>query len=406
MSHANLTNPRNYPFIQIPLPILQCRPKQLSDFQKIIYGVFYTAQQTRWKLSMRGVADQVRAALHDPDGDLTPVQRDELRKDRDNVRRSMRRAMDDMEEKHFLQRTRRRKRSGTQVIDVELFVPESIHATAERHLLGSVELEEDDDEAGGASSPNRGGFKSGLGGTPGPSPLDHNKISSKIPTAPPLRSKGGDAPLPDAKGGEEEELTPNPDGGSRTVAESTSPPRVAKPKAGDVRSKPRVKKQAPSGKECRRTPSQRWEFTRWRDLPPKEWRASDLVGYWVCRFLEVRGEEDGQLFSVDVHGMAPLLRNVKRFTDNFHDGDFIPVKGVVDKILERAEDLGMPCSLRFFLTPSSEGNVQRLYQKQPKRKRELTQHEKNNIGGTDREYWDKRAAEECRRYQAANGGRK
>ena len=402
MTHdtAHLTNPHNYFHIQIPNPIAQCR--ELSDFQKVIYGTLNSARMSKWKHSMSTLADAVRAPIYDSTEQLTTEQLEDLHADRDNVRRSMRRAMDGMEEGGFIKRHRRRNKNGTQVVDVELFIPESIHASAKKHLFGAAEVEENDAQKGGTSSPSHGGdFKSGTGGTSSPSPLDQSKISSKINTAPQSRS------IVTPRGEEgEEEITTNLDGGSQTaaqLAENRITPRVAKPGGGtntpsrggaSGRTNPRVKVLAkpPSGKECLRTPSKRWELTRWRDLPAKEWRAQDVIGYWVCQFLEVCGHEDGQFFNPDVHAMAKDLRNVKRFVEIFHDGAFISVKGVVDKILERAEDLGMPCSLRFFMTPSNEGNVRRLDEKRPQRKREKTLREKNDEGGSDRAYWDSRPA--------------
>lgn len=203
----------------------------------------------------------------------------------------------------------------------------------------------------------------------------------------------------------------NPDSGSRAAEEQLSrekAERAARKAERAARGNgrlPRVKVPA-SGEEFRETPSKRPEWNLWRDRDAAAWGKRDLVGYWVCRFAEVRGEEDREFFAASLSsGYAPAaMKLVSQFV-SLNLGGGVKYREAVERVLAGAEAAGKPVSLRYFF--GRPGNPETLASlDRPRGGRAPSPVEVNDAWGEDREHWDRKAAEiqEKRRRKAEKLG--
>jgi len=234
--------------------------------------------------------------------------------------------------------------------------------------------------------------------------------SSKSPLEEParrLQRDGSGEPSPEDLPDEEV----NPDSGSRAAEEQLSrekAERAARKAERAARGNgrlPRVKVPA-SGEEFRETPSKRPEWNLWRDRDAAAWGKRDLVGYWVCRFAEVRGEEDREFFAASLSsGYAPAaMKLVSQFV-SLNLGGGVKYREAVERVLAGAEAAGKPVSLRYFF--GRPGNPETLASlDRPRGGRAPSPVEVNDAWGEDREHWDRKAAEiqEKRRRKAEKLG--
>lgn len=159
-----------------------------------------------------------------------------------------------------------------------------------------------------------------------------------------------------------------------------------------------------------RRPSRRPELNAWREKTPigRRWNRVDLVGYFVCRFRELRGEEPKEFFATLSKISAHHGSNVSKYTRRWLDGDYRRAAELVDKILERADGLGIPVKLGVFFTPATEGTSLRLDETRS-RGRSETPAERNDRRGADtpanQEYFRKMQAESLARIRAEEARR-
>ena len=159
--------------------------------------------------------------------------------------------------------------------------------------------------------------------------------------------------------------------------------------------RPRVRKvtEVQSGEEFRDTPSSRPEWNAWRDKNAASWIGRDLVGFWVCRFREVRGAEDPDFTAASVSvGYAPAaMRLVKQFV-SLNLGSAVKYRDLVERVLAEAEALGRPVSLRYwFGTPSNPRTLASL--DKGRGGREMSPAERNDLDGANLELHERRGRE-------------
>lgn len=172
--------------------------------------------------------------------------------------------------------------------------------------------------------------------------------------------------------------------------------RVQEKRAAREAAGGRVKRERrpPSGSDLAETPSARWEWTSWKTKVRNRWVATDLVGYWVGRFREVRGVEDPEFFvtSVGAPAVVRLTKNVRRYVETWLNGDFYGEgRDAVDLILERAADRGLPVSLAYYFTPSKRGALPGLGKTATRGRGAPTPTERSDASGGDRSFWRDRA---------------
>lgn len=140
---------------------------------------------------------------------------------------------------------------------------------------------------------------------------------------------------------------------------------------------------AAGDEEFLREPSKRPELNRWREKTPVglRWSARDLVGYFACRYFELRGEESSEFFATSDHLFRHIGTNVGKYTKRWLDGDFRRAIVIVDRIFARAEARNMPVKLGYFFTPANEGAARRLLEKVLRRP--STPAERNDRAGAD-----------------------
>lgn len=374
---ALAAEPSNYAFISIPLPVLH--DPAVSRGEAAIFGAFYSRSRInvhggtnpRVQLSLRQLA--VLGATD---------------------RRSAARARDHLVELGYLERVRAGRTTAMQR-GVDAFVPRLPEAARdERFLLAGLRgVELDDDEGGGADThrgvgltPTGGGADThgGVGDAPtlrDPRDLKEDPVGDDRATTPScVPEVATDEPNDPVEEIGTEVETPNLDDGSVHAAAC-----IETAKEERRRRRPRVKSVAPltPDDELLREPSRRPEFNAWREKTPLglRWIARDLVGYFVCRYRELRGEEPKEFFATSARIFSHHGSNVSKFVKRWLGGDYRRAIVVVDKILGRAEGLGMPVRLGYFFTPANEGTVLRLDDKV--RGRPETPAARNDRAGAD-----------------------
>lgn len=163
--------------------------------------------------------------------------------------------------------------------------------------------------------------------------------------------------------------------------------------------KPRTRKiRKASGDEFTKTPSKRWEFIRALDGSVSSWNSRSIVGYWACSYLEKFGKEDPNLAFPHIKTLecSRLLKNIKRFTELYLDGNYAFAKKAVDDILETAESKGMPVVLRYFFTPRTDNTLRKLRMDRSVRRAE-TNTQRDDREGSDIEMFQRLAKEDSER---------
>lgn len=221
-------------------------------------------------------------------------------------------------------------------------------------------------------------------------PLDGVKGAKKIRPRKP-RLKKIQIPPETPRPHRTESEVPNPDGGSRAAEEEM---RVAKEHRATTRSESRSRRRKPNAaldEALLRAPSKRAELTCWRDKSPdgSDWTATDVVGYFASRYLDLRGKESPELLATLDSLRRRLIPNVRKFVERWLDGDLAEAKLLVDRILTGAEERSMPVRLAYFFTPANASTHLRLGE--PVRTRHLSPCERNDRRGdyeANKEYWD------------------
>jgi len=247
-------------------------------------------------------------------------------------------------------------------------------------------------------------------------PTMFHGVSNHVPTGRTIKSPSRESPSSLSPEGESEESSYLDDSAesSRFEGDPTSTGTVNldddSPEARDVlelqrvqraerrealMKRPRVRKvtEVKSGEEFRNSPSSRPEWNAWRDKNVTAWTGRDLVGFWVCRFREVRGAEDPDFSAASLSvGYAPAaMRLVKQFV-SLNLGSAVKYRDLVERVLAEAEALGRPVSLRYwFGTPSNPRTLASL--DKGKGGREMSPAERNDLDGANLELHERRGRE-------------
>lgn len=185
----------------------------------------------------------------------------------------------------------------------------------------------------------------------------------------------------------------NLDDGSRAAGERIERDREER---AERNRRPRRRRVATPEDLQLREPSRRPEMNRWREKDPggRNWAARDLVGYFVCRYKEEVREEPTEFFATSDAIFRHHGSNVAQYVKRWLEGDYRRARELVEKILARAVDRGMPLKLGYFFTPARESAALRL-DEDPKPGR-TTPAERNDAAGdyeANREEWDRKRAE-------------
>ena len=177
--------------------------------------------------------------------------------------------------------------------------------------------------------------------------------------------------------------------------------RESKTKSGASGKKARTKsRREPSSRDFRDRPSERWELNAWRGKD-SHWRARDFVGYWACRFKEVKGKEDKRMrFAVlSSDSFIRLAANSKRFFDQWLDGSLSRYRQAVDQVLAQVTD---PNFVLIFGRPSTDiGLKEALGEVSRGTTRPMSPREKDDARGTDIPFFKRQAAEDRARREAS-----
>jgi hypothetical protein len=387
-----LRSPANFQYLVTPVPI--ARTKRLTRLQKDVWSVVYTRERMN-------LGDDLAPRVH--------LSQRQIARLAGTDRKGVKEALEALAEAGVLRirgQTRGDARQRGRTF-LETLWPDWLGVAED--LLGSVrvrvELVDDDENGGeGVSAPLGRGSLPPSGGGEGP-PLDQedkgrdHRSRGAPPRDPPEGTREGGG-----SGGEEVQES-DPDGESRGVTSELEGERDAR-RERNLR-RPRRKELANGDVEHLREPSLRPEMNRWREKgdPRQKWTARDLVGYFVCRYREVFGEESREFFATSDAIFAHHGSNVAKFTKRWLEGDYRRARKIADRILERAGARGMPVKLGYFFTPAKESAVLRLDEALPAKGRAPTPAERNDERGDydgNREHWDRKRAE----FEAREAARK
>jgi hypothetical protein len=376
--------PASYRYLITPIPVV--RTDRVGRFAKDVWSVLFTYER-----------------MNAGEDDLEDVHLSKRQIVRlvGSDRKAVRRAFDELARVGLIERGNRIRSSSRQrsFVAVRTLWPEWLAADADDLLLASIRRklvveDEDDEEGEGQTAPRGEGQTAPTTGGKLP-PLDQEDqvedqdLRGAPPHGPPEDSREGG----EAVGEEVEES--DPDGESRGAEEELAKKKAER--ATSPKTKPRRKVLANGDDEFLREPSRRPEMNAWREKgdPRTKWTARDLVGYFVCRYRELRGEEPAEFFATSDAIFRHHGANVAQYVKRWLAGDYRRARGIVDKILERAADRGMPVKLGYFFTPAKEAAVRRLDEEVP-RGRPPTPAERNDARGdfeANRAYWEGKKAE-------------
>jgi hypothetical protein len=334
-----LAAPANFRYLVTPIPI--ARTDKLTRLEKDVWSVLYTYERLNAgdevdvHLSMRQLGELVGTG-----------------------RRDVRRVLDMLGTKGAVRRAGKERPTGGQRGRLAYATCWPDWLRDDEYLIRSIrnDVELDDEGEGGVLPPGvnpprgRGCVTPGRGGLL--PPLDHldqvkdqellSEVSSTSET-PPEEYEEGD-----------------PDGESRGA---TADLVAEKERRKDEREKrrPRRKVAADSIEESNlRTPSKREVFLSWKGKPPTKWSARDVVGYFIHRYVAVKGGEPSEFFATMDAIFKRQCSNVRKYTDRWLCGDPEKAKALVDDIFANAESRGMPLKLGYFFTPANESTRLRL----------------------------------------------
>lgn len=375
--HPHDPDPSHYLWASVPIPVIH---SDLSANERLVYLSYFAATRVH-RLRGRSVSQVAR----------------DLRLSRSTVKDAMR----VLEDRGFIRREYRRTNAGTEVVRVFLFIPEGTDGAGE--WLQMVPEGEDENIDPGRDS-----------ATPGRNAATPGRDSATIRRRERFRERKGENTtsgignaMPDAGGpGEDAGEELNPDSGSReaeTFLARKKGERDAQREARRTRKNgnrgPRKASALPSGEDCRETPSARWEYNAWRTKDDASaWSGTDMVGYWVTRFREVRKEEDRDFKVSDTSsGYARAARKlVLQFVSLNLGGTSVAYRDAVELVLAHAEKQGSPVSFRYFFgTPGNPGALETLRRKVRRPGgRAPSPIEANDASGANREYWDRKCKED------------
>lgn len=391
-------NPHNYIDIRIPAPVFY---SGLTPLQKNVYEHYFAAEKLHsiWGWSIGKISRNLGAS-----------------------RRGVRKAMDALEREGFILRTYSKTAAGVEVVEVKTTIPEKLRVDCEKWLGRSTRsLENDEDRELGSQ----------IQGTqflpPGELSSHNRRVreekrektkecngSAVAPSETPKESSGTKEAVESSEAGEVGEKLDLDSGSLAAQREldrrKEERERRKREKAALVEQKSREPKPAsdlPSGEEFLSTPSERPEWKGWREKEPGKWTARDLVGFWVCRFREVKGREDPEFVSPSYHSpqCARATKLCREYVRQHLDGSNHRFRDAVEKILEKADGERIPCSIFYFMTPSNPMTLASL-DRERRNPRTPTPVEVNDAMGSDREYWERRGKEELekRKRKAAKLG--
>jgi hypothetical protein len=388
-------NPHNYIDVRIPAPVFY---SGLTPLQKNVYEHYFAAEKLHsirnWSIGK--IARNLGAS-----------------------RRGVRKVMDELEREGFILRTYSKTSSGLDIVEVKTTIPEKLRADCERWLGRSTRFSESDEGRELSSHPQ---------GTEFPPPRELSSHNRRVREKKREESKecNGDAvafsETPKESSGTKEAVESSEVGeaGEKLDLDSGS---LAAQRELDRRKEERARKREekiqrkdrelrpatslPSGEEFLHSPSERPEWKGWREKEPGKWTARDLVGFWVCRFREVKGREDPEFVSPSYHSpqCARATKLCREYVRQHLDGSNHRFRDAVEKILEKADGERIPCSLFYFMTPSNPMTLASL-DRERRNPRTPTPVEVNDAMGSDREYWERRGKEELekRKRKAAKLG--
>jgi hypothetical protein len=391
----------NFRYVVTPAPVL--RTKRTTRFAKDVWSVIYTYERMN-------LGDELVADVHVSVRQIVSLVGSD--------RKAVRRALAELVENGMLEKTGRvpstaRMRGATAYATR---CPKWLTEDAADLLLAGVRrsVMVSNEGEGGRDAP-RGG-----GGTP---PLDQgDKAEEEVTTrATPPRDpvEAHRDPVDAEEGGEEGERSEPASCGEEVEELNVDDESVAASEALEREKEERAERREASRRKVRklpsdddpdllRRPSARDELSGWRSKASdgRNWSARDVIGYFAARFLELRGEETTELHGTIDAILKHYVPNVRKFVERWFDDDYRRAKAAVDKILGRAESLGLPVKLVYFFTPARPAAMNRL--DEPVRKRALAPHERNDQRGdyeANKDYWDERArlAESKRAEREASG---
>lgn len=333
-------------------------------------------------------------------------------------RRNIRRALDGLERKGYAKRTHRRNGRGTTVVDVETFLPTQAVEAGKSYLKRgrvTLRLEPEDDEhavetpanGGVTLTPPKNAHPGGhLDSPDGPirgghldPPLINKQRENKEPEKRPAESAGPlerpeESVLRDELRKVREKLRElNLEGESLEVQCLREEERSLIARIKDA-------------EQVHPEPSTRPKWNGWRRRNPSNWRDADLVGYWVCRYRELRGSEDPAFAPCDSAYELRVSRTCRNYMELHLGASGERWRDAVDGILAKAEGAGHPVSIAYHILPRNPAVLASLDKPSRGGRRAPSPAEVNDAWGDDREHWDAKAAEiqEKRRRKAAKLG--
>jgi hypothetical protein len=374
-------HPTSYRYLITPTPI--ARTDRVGRFAKDVWSVIYTYER------MNGGEEDLRDVHLSKKQIVSLVGSD---------RKAVRRAFDELVKAGLLERGNPIRSSARQrsYIAVRTKWPPWLGENADDLLL-AVERRKlliVDERGEGQTAPGGEG-QTAPGGRGAAPHLDQGDQGEEEGSrgAPPRdpdddRRDGGGANEP---GEEVEEM--NLDEESRAAAEALAAERAERVERNR---RPRRKRVATPEEVHLREPSRRPEMNRFREKDPsgRDWSARDVVGYFIARYKEVVREEPSEFFATSDAIFRHHGSNVAKYTKRWLEGDYRRARELVEKILSRAVDRGMPLKLGYFFTPAKESTALRL-DEDPKPGRTTPAERNDAVGDYDanRDEWDRKRAE-------------
>ncbi len=162
------------------------------------------------------------------------------------------------------------------------------------------------------------------------------------------------------------------------------------------RAKVKKLKKENSDSSFTKTPSLRWEFQEHKRKVIKRWSGSDLIGYWVTKYLDMMGKESEEFFvsSLDCEKIKKHRRNAALYVKKHYEGNYRSVKERIDCVFDNAVVSGkeIVVSFAYYFTPSNRSTLDSVFNgTYGKQSKEKSLYEINNNKVWDDEEEEKRA---------------